>query len=76
MYTETIILVHTNKEPINMGRNSFFRELELGASEKGYWTYERMGLKIEDCVDVLKDLHPGIYFIFIFYHSVGYDRGK
>ena len=35
-----------------------------------------MFLQIEDCTGILKALHPGIYFIFIFDHICGHDRGR
>ena len=35
-----------------------------------------MVLKLEDCFNILKALHPGIDFIFLFDHSCGHDRGR
>ena len=47
----TTILGHTHKEPITMGRNTFFRDFEYGTSAEVYWAYERMVLQIEDCTN-------------------------
>ena len=35
-----------------------------------------MVLQLEECADVLKDLHTSIDFIFLFYHSCGNDIGR
>jgi hypothetical protein len=44
----------------------FLQELEHGANNEGYWTYESMVLQLEDCVDCLKPYSPNLIFIFIF----------
>ena len=59
-----------------MGRNPFFLFFEYGASSEGYWTYDRMFLQLEDCNNILKYLHLGIYFMFLFDHPCGHDRGR
>ena len=51
-----------------MGRNNFSKYFEYGASAKGYCTHDWMVLQLEYCTDILKALHPGIYFIFLFDH--------
>ena len=56
-----------------MGINNFFQDFEYSASSKGYWIYERMFLQLEDCKNILKDLCPGIYLIFLFNHPCGDD---
>ena len=58
-----------------MGRNNFCQEFEYSVSSEGYWTYDRMVLKLEDCTKIIKALHTGIDFIFIFDHTCGHDRG-
>ena len=56
-----------------MGSNYFCQEFEYDTSAERCWTYDRMVLQLEDCAGILQDLHPGIYFIFIFDHSYGHD---
>ena len=56
-----------------MGRNHFYQDFEYGASYEGYWTYGQMVLQLDNSANILEDLHTGIYFIFLFYHSYGYD---
>ena len=58
-----------------MGINPFCQKFECGARSERYWTYDRMVLKIEDCTDILKDIHPGIDFIFLFDHPCRNYRG-
>jgi hypothetical protein len=43
----------------------FLQELEHGANNEGYWTYESMVLQLEDCVDCLQALFPQFYFYFL-----------
>ena len=52
----------------------FVQELEYGQNKEGYWTYDRMIIQLEDCVDVLKVLFPDFDFIILFDHSNGHDR--
>ena len=54
----------------------FSIEFEHGKNEEGYWTYERMILQLEDCVDVLTTLHPSYDFKFLFDHSCGHDKQR
>ena len=54
-----------------MGINPFFREFGNGASVEGNWNYDRMVLKLEESVNILKDLNPGIDIIFLFDNSYG-----
>ena len=35
-----------------------------------------MVLQLEDCTNVLKAIHPGIDFIFLFDRPCGHDRGR
>ena len=35
-----------------------------------------MVLKLDYCVNILKDLYSGINFIFLFDHFCGHDRGR
>ena len=74
--SSTTIMAHTHKEPITMVINIFFQYFEYGASDKLFWTYESMVLKLEDYYDILKAIHPGIYFIFLFDYSCRRDRGR
>ena len=34
-----------------------------------------MVIKLEECINILKAIHPGIDLIFLFDHSCGNDRG-
>ena len=70
------ILRRTTKMPITFASNPFCQQFEYGASAEGYWNYERMVIQLEDCADILKALHPGIDFVFLFDHSCGHDRGR
>ena len=54
----------------------FVRQLEYGANNDGYWTYEHMVLQLEDCIDVLSCLFPSFDFLFLLDHSNGHDRMK
>ena len=58
-----------------MGRNHFFQYSEYGASDEGYFTYDWMVLQIYYCTNILKAIHPGIYFIFLFDNPCRNDRG-
>ena len=71
---ETTILGHNHKEPITMGSNNFYQNFEYGAIAEGYCTYDRMVLQLQDCVDILKDIHTGVYLIFLFDSAYGHDR--
>ena len=59
-----------------MGRNTFYQYFECGESAEVYWTYDLLVIKLEDCTNILKDLNPGIDFIFLFDHSCGRYRGR
>ena len=52
----------------------FVRELEYGQNGDGYWTYESMVVQLEDCIDVLKMVHPEFDYVFLVDHSNGHDR--
>ena len=52
----------------------FVQELEYDQNKEGYWTYDRIILQLEDCIDVLNVLFPYFDFIFLFDHSNGHDR--
>ena len=71
-YAATTYLGQTCKETITMGRNPFCKEFEYGASSKGCYNYDHFCLQIEEFANILKYIHPGIDFIFLFYHSYGH----
>jgi len=54
----------------NLKESSFVFVFEYGALNEGYWCYKQMILQLEDCLDVLKTLHPQYGFLFLF-DSVG-----
>ena len=54
----------------------FIRELEYGTQMEGYWTYDRMILQLEDCIDCLAVLFPHCEYLFLFDHSNGHDRQR
>jgi hypothetical protein len=35
-----------------------------------------MIIQFEDCVDIVKTLHPDFECVFLFYHSCGHDRQR
>jgi hypothetical protein len=43
---------------------SMWSLLEYGVSKEGYWTYDRMSLQLEDCIDVLKVIYPQYSYVF------------
>ena len=70
----TFITNSTAKQDLT--ESPFVKTFEYGQSAEGYWTYERMVLQVEDCVDCLKVLYPQYDFLFLFDHSCGHDRGQ
>ena len=54
----------------------FVRSLLIGATKGGYWNSFHMALQLEDVIDCLKVLRPGIEFVFLFDHSQGHARKK
>jgi len=52
----------------------FLFKFVYGASNEGYWNYDRMVLQLKDCVDVLKCLYPQYDFLFLFDHSCGHHK--
>ena len=62
------------KQPLT--KSPFVRTLEYGANAGGYWTYDRMVLQLEDCIDIMKVLYPQFDCVFLFDHSNGHDRMK
>ena len=53
----------------------FQHDLEYGANNEGYWTYENMIIQVEDCIDCLKAINGDKYqYLFLFDHSNGHDR--
>jgi hypothetical protein len=54
----------------------FIREFEYGQNSDGYWSYERMAFQMEDCLDVVKVLHPEVDVLLLFDHSRGDDRQR
>ena len=63
-------------EKQNLLTDPFVVEFEYGASNEGYWNYERMVLQLEDCVDVVKVLWPQYDCLFLFDHSCGHDKQR
>ena len=59
-----------------MGRNTLCQEFVYGEISQGYWTYDHMFLQLEDCTKILKALHTGIDFIFLFDNPCGHVRGR
>jgi hypothetical protein len=62
----------SNNAPLT--ESLFVVEFEYGANNSGYWDYDHMIIQFEDCIDVVKTLHPEFDFMFLFDHSCGYDR--
>jgi hypothetical protein len=56
--------------------NPFYVKFEYGVSKEGFWTYDRMVLQLEDCIDVLQGLHPQYDYVFLFDHLCGHDRQR
>jgi hypothetical protein len=56
-------------------KTPFIREFEYGQNSDGYWSYEHMVLQMEDCIDVMKVLHPDVDVLLLFDHSCGHDLG-
>ena len=54
----------------------FVVEFEYKANNQGYWDYDHMIIQFEDCIDVVKTLHPKFGFMFLFDHSCGHDRQR
>ncbi len=52
------------------------REFEYGANNEGYWSYEHMVLQMEDCLNVMKVLHPQYEVLLLFDHSCGHDQQR
>ena len=65
---------NTMKAPLT--QSPFVVEFEYGANSQGYWDYDHMILQFEDCIDVVKTLHPEFDFLFLFDHSCGHDRQR
>ena len=59
-----------------MGGNYFCQQFEYGKSDEVYWTYDRMVLPLEEFINIFKDIHPVIDFIFIFDHTCSIDIGR
>ena len=53
----------------------FRRDLEYGANNEGYWTYDDMIMQVEDCIDCLKVVNEDKFqYMFLFDHLNGHDR--
>jgi hypothetical protein len=65
-----------NPRKQDLKTSPFVIEFEYGASNQGYWTYDRMVLQLDDCVDCLKIIFPAFDFLFILDHSSGHDKQK
>jgi DNA-binding transcriptional regulator YhcF (GntR family) len=61
---------------IGLTESPFVVEFEYGAHNQGYWDYDHMIIQFEDCIDVVKTLHPEFDFVFLFDHSCGHDRQR
>jgi hypothetical protein len=68
--------VRGNSSKAPLTESPFVVEFEYGANNQGYWDYDHMIIQFEDCIDVVKTLHPEIDFIFLFDHSCGHDRQR
>ena len=68
----TTLQLKAEKPPLTT--TPFTRQFKYGNNHEGYWSYHHMVLQLEDCVDVLKVLHPDFDFIFLFDHSNGHDH--
>ena len=60
----------------SLTKSPFEQSFEYGAALEGYWTYDKMVLQMEDCIDCLKVLHPEFEIVFLFDHSCGHDRQR
>ena len=59
----------------NLKHSPFRCDLEYGANNEGYWTYDDMIMQVEDCIDCLKVINEDKYqYLFLFDHSNGHDR--
>jgi hypothetical protein len=63
----------TSKKP-KLTSSPFTHMLEYGVNSEGYWNYDAMVLRLEDCIDYLKVLYPNFDYVFLFDHSNGHDR--
>ena len=43
-------------------------------NKQGYWIYEHLVLKMEDCLDCLNIMYPSFDLVFIFDHLCGHNR--
>jgi hypothetical protein len=43
-------------------------------NNQGYWDYDHIIIQFENCIDVVKTLHPKFDSLFLFDHSCGNDR--
>ena len=68
--------VHNDTAKKDLTESPFVKSFEYGQSAEGYWTYDRMVIQVEDCVDCLKVMYPAFDFLFLFDHSCGHDRGQ
>ncbi len=48
------------------------REFEYRTNNKGYWSYVHMVLQMEDCLDVMRVLHPQYEVLLLFDYSCGH----
>ena len=61
------------KQELTLLDNPFLKLFEYEANFERYWTYKKMVIQLEDCVDIMKVLHPNSKFVFLFDHSCGHD---
>ena len=74
---ETAKIVNTGvlvKPDLNV--NPFCVEFECGAAKEGCFACDTMVLQLEDCIDMLKVLHPEHGCCFLFNHSCRQDKQR
>jgi hypothetical protein len=64
--------IRGNSSKAGLTESPLVVEFEYGANNQGYWDYDHMIIQFEDCIDVVKTLHPKFDFIFLFNHGCGH----
>jgi hypothetical protein len=72
-YEKAAIKLRGTSKKQALTETPFIREFEYGQNSDGYWSYEHMVLQMEDCIDVMKVLHPEVDVLLLFDHSCGHD---
>ena len=73
---EAAIEVYGSALKKDLKKSPFLVYFEYGESKEGYWNYGHMVCQFEDCVDVLKILHPTYHFVFLFDQSSGHSKQR